>query len=127
MVWLNNSPSSVADWFNSNYILHTPKKRDPNHRLYSIAVIKDKGGKNAFRKGRGAAVSKIPEESLSKIENETLIIWGKEDKLFTVKYGEAASKIIPNAKFRVIPEAGHLSLIDNSEVFNSILTNFLIK
>ena len=125
MLWMNNAPSTAANSFNSKYILQNPKNRDPNHGLYSIAVLKDKGGKNAFRKGRGTAVSKISEESLAQINSETLIIWGAEDKLFSVKYGEAAAETIPNAKLQVIPNAGHLPLIDNPKIFNIILTEFL--
>ncbi len=126
MIWMNIAPSSAANRFNSNYILHKPDNRDVNHSLYSIAVLKEKGGKNAFRKGQGNAVSQIPEASLSQIKNETLILWGKEDKLFPVKYGETAAKILPNAEFRVIPDAGHLSLIDNPKTFNTLLTDFLM-
>lgn len=125
IVWMNNFPSAMANRFNSAYILHNPANRDPNHSLYSIAVLKDKGGKTAFKQGRGAAVSKVSEESLRQIKNNTLIIWGKEDKLFSVEYGEAASKIIPNAKFRIIQDAGHLPQIDQPDIFNEILLNFL--
>lgn len=125
MIWMNSFPSSMANRFNSPYILHTPSKRDPNHSLYSIAVIKDKGGKNAFKQGRGSAVSKIPEELLKQIKNETLIIWGENDKLFSVEYGEATAKIIPNAKLHLIQDAGHLPLIDQTEIFNEILIDFL--
>ncbi len=124
-VWMNSFPSSMANRFNSRYILHNPIKRDPNHSNYSIAVLKYKGGKNAFKQGRGTAVSKIPEELLKQIENETLIIWGKNDKLFPVEYGEAAAKIIPNAKFHIIQDAGHLPLMDQTEIFNKILDDFL--
>ncbi|ANE53696.1 alpha/beta hydrolase [Flavisolibacter tropicus] len=127
MIWMNTFPSSMANRFNSSYILHRPENRDPNHSFYSIAVLKDKGGKNVFKQGRGAAVSKISEESLQQIRNETLIIWGKDDQLFPVEYGEKAAKIIPNAKFHLIEDAGHLPLMDQPEKFNNILTNFLNK
>jgi pimeloyl-ACP methyl ester carboxylesterase len=125
MVWMNSFPSSVANRFNAPYILHKHANRDQNHSLYSVAVIKSDGGKNAFKQGRGSAVSEIPEESLQQIKNETLIIWGKEDQLFGVKYGERAAKIIPNAKFHFIEEAGHLPQIDQPEIFNRILIDFL--
>lgn len=125
MIWMNAFPSSLASRFNSRYILHNPASRDPNHSLYSVAVLKDKGGQKAFQQGRGAAVSKIPEESLRQIKNETLIIWGKEDQLFAVDYGEAAAKIIPNAKLHIIQDAGHLPQMDQPEVFNKILAGFL--
>ena len=124
-IWMNSFPSSMANRFNSRYILHKPINRDPNHSSYSIAVLKYKGGKNAFKQGRGTAVSKISEELLKQIENKTLIIWGKDDKLFSVKYGETATKIIPNAKLHVIQDAGHLPLMDQPEIFNKILDNFL--
>lgn len=124
-VWMNTFPSTVANRFNSRYILYKPINRDPNHSSYSIAVLKSKGGKNSFKQGRGTAVSKIPEELLKQIQNETLIIWGNDDKLFSVEYAEAAAKIIPNAKLQVIQDAGHLPLMDQPEIFNMILDNFL--
>jgi 4,5:9,10-diseco-3-hydroxy-5,9,17-trioxoandrosta-1(10),2-diene-4-oate hydrolase len=125
MIWMNCFPSSMANRFNSPYLLHKPTNRDPNHIGYSIDVLKSKGGKKAFKQGRGTAVSKIPEELLKQIENETLIIWGKDDKLFSVEYAEAATKIIPNAKLHVIQDAGHLPLMDQPEIFNKILDDFL--
>jgi pimeloyl-ACP methyl ester carboxylesterase len=124
-VWMNTFPSAMANRFNSRYILHKLENRDSNHSLYSVAVIKYAGGKNAFKQGRGAAVSKIPEESLRQIKNETLIIWGKDDKLFSVESGIKAAKLIPNAKFKVIQDSGHLSLIDQPQLFNEILLEFL--
>ncbi len=124
-IWMNSFPSSMANRFNSRYILDKPINRDPNHSSYSIAVLKYKGGKNAFKQGRGTAVSKISEELLKQIENKTLIIWGENDKLFDVEYGEAAVKIIPNAKLHIIPDAGHLPLMDQPEIFNKILEDFL--
>jgi 4,5:9,10-diseco-3-hydroxy-5,9,17-trioxoandrosta-1(10),2-diene-4-oate hydrolase len=127
MLWMNSFPSSMANRFNSPYILHKPENRDPNHGLYSVAVIKYAGGKNAFKQGRGSAVSKIPEELLQQIKNETLIVWGKDDKLFSAEYCEIAAKIIPNAKFHSIQNAGHLPLMDQPEIFNKILIDFLKK
>ena len=35
-IWMNSFPSSMANRFNSRYILHKPKNRDPNHSWYSI-------------------------------------------------------------------------------------------
>jgi pimeloyl-ACP methyl ester carboxylesterase len=124
-IWMNSFPSSIANRFNSRFILHKPINRDPNHSKYSIAVLKSKGGKNSFKQGRGTAVSKISEDLLKQIEIETLIVWGDDDKLFPVEYAEAAAKIIPNAKLHVIKDAGHLPLMDQSAIFNKILEDFL--
>lgn len=124
-IWMNNFPSFQANRFNSPFILHKPANRDPNHSLYSIAVLKEKGGKNAFKQGRGSAVTKISTELLQQIKNETLIIWGENDKLFPVEYGEMAIKFISNSKFHSIQDAGHLSLMDQPAIFNKTLMDFL--
>ena len=124
-IWMNNFPSFQANRFNSPFILHKPTNRDPNHSLYSIAVLKEKGGKNAFRQGRGSAVTKISIELLQQIKNETLIIWGENDKLFPIEYGEMATKFISNSKFHSIQNAGHLPLMDQPAIFNKTLMDFL--
>ncbi|TCJ12203.1 alpha/beta hydrolase [Flaviaesturariibacter flavus] len=125
MVWLNTFPSMIASRFNAHFILYKPENRDPNHSLYSVAVIKSTGGKNVFRLGRGAAVSKIDDVSLQQIKSKTLIIWGKQDRMFSVEAGERAARIIPHAKIHIIGNAGHLPLIDQTEIFNKHLTDFL--
>lgn len=125
MLWLNNFPSSLANRFYSQYILFNPDNRDSNHAHYSVEVLRSKGGKNAFRQGRGAAVSTIPEASLRQITKDTLIIWGENDQLFSISYGEAAAKIMPNARLYRIRNAGHLSLMDQPEVFNKAILGFL--
>ena len=124
-IWMNNFPSFQANRFNSPFILHKPTNRDPNHSLYSIAVLKEKGGKNAFRQGRGSAVTKISIELLQQIKNETLIIWGENDKLFPIEYGEMATKFISNSKFHSIQNAGHLPFMDQPAIFNKTLMDFL--
>lgn len=125
ILWLNSFPSSRSNRFYSRCVLHNPECRDADHGQYSIEVIKGKGGKKAFRQGKGAAASTIPAASLRQIQNPTLIVWGENDKLFTIDHGEAAAKVIPNSKLFRIKEAGHLPLIDQPEIFNKAVLEFL--
>ncbi len=125
ILWLNSFPSSRANRFYSRCVLYNPDCRDPRHGQYSIEVIKGKGGKKAFRQGKGAAASTIPDESLRQIQNPTLIVWGENDKLFTIDHGEAAAKVIPDSKLFRIKEAGHLPLMDQPEIFNKAVLEFL--
>ncbi len=125
MIWLNSAPSTLANCFYSRYILFNPKNRDPNHGHYSVEVIKGIGGKKAFSQGKGAAVTPIPEDSLRQIRHNTLIIWGEEDRLFGLEYGERAARIIPHATLYSIPNAGHLPLMDQPYWFNKALLGFL--
>ncbi len=125
MLWMNSAPSRLANWFFSRYLLFNPKNRDANHGFYSIEILKRQGGKHAFTQGRGAAVSAIPETSLRQIKHQTLIIWGENDRLFSMAYGKRAAKIFPHAKFYGIQKAGHLSLMDQPDIFNQTLLEFL--
>ncbi|TMW11116.1 alpha/beta hydrolase [Alloalcanivorax gelatiniphagus] len=127
MLWLNNFPSGLANRFYSRFILFNPANRDPDHARYSVAVLKGDGGKKAFRQGKGAAVSKIPESALRRITHDALIIWGEDDKLFPLGHGEAASKLLPNASFVRISKAGHLPLMDQPDIFNDAVVGFLTE
>ncbi len=125
MIWMNSFPSVAANRFNSRYLLCDPKKRDTNHGYYSIEVLRKPGGKKPFTQGRGAAVSAITDEALGQIGNETLVIWGEEDQLFSVAHAEAAVQKMPNARLLRIKDAGHLPLMDQPEIFNQSIINFL--
>jgi len=47
----------------------------------------------------------------------TLIVWGREDRFFPVAHAERAAQAIPNARLQVIPEAGHVSFLDQPQAF----------
>ena len=125
MILMNVLPSNLANRFNSRYLLLDPKKRDPNHGFYSIEVLRKPGGKNAFTQGKGAAVSAMSKEDLARINNQTLIIWGENDRLFSIEQVADSSAAIPNATFHQISQAGHLPLMDQPEIFNEKLVRFL--
>lgn len=125
MLWLNSFPSRLANRFFSRYLLFRPENRDANHGLYSIEVLKCKGGSNAFTQRRGAAVSAMSENSPRSITHETLLIWGEEDRLFPVECGVNAAALMPNAMLYRIKEAGHLPHIDQPTLFNKALLDFL--
>lgn len=125
MILMNVFPSNLANRFNSRYLLSDPTKRDPNHGSYSIEVLKKPGGKNAFTQGKGAAVSAMSKDDLARIKNQTLIIWGENDRLFNIEQVADSSTAIPNAIFRRIGQAGHLPLMDQPENFNETLVSFL--
>ncbi len=74
-------------------------------------------------------------EQLSKIQQPTLIVYGKQDQLIPNRYlhpnltteeiGELAIGKIPNATLNMIDEAGHFVHFDQPEKVNEILYDFL--
>jgi 4,5:9,10-diseco-3-hydroxy-5,9,17-trioxoandrosta-1(10),2-diene-4-oate hydrolase len=90
-------------------------------------VLKSNGGQNAFKQGQGKAVSEIAKTDLNKIRNQTLVVWGENDRLFPIRFGKSATAEIPNAEFLSIKNAGHLPLMDQTQIFNKSVLNFLCE
>ena len=62
---------------------------------------------------------------LSKIGEETLLIWGENDTATPLSDGKLMEEKIPNSGLAVIPGAGHYSFLDNPGLFTGIINAFL--
>lgn len=49
---------------------------------------------------------------LGQIQLSTLVLWGDSDSIVTPAYGQAFAAAIPNARFTIVPDAGHLPHIE---------------
>jgi 2-hydroxymuconate-semialdehyde hydrolase len=125
LMWLNTFPSKAAAWWLNRYLVHNKKNTNNAHDEYMIGVCRMPGGKRPFWQGRGKVISPIPPEQLAKITNRTLIISGNKEKFFPVAHSEAASKVMPNAQLKVIPEAAHIPFFEQAENFSDALLQFL--
>jgi 2-hydroxymuconate-semialdehyde hydrolase len=125
LFWLYSLPSAAANRFNSRYLVARLENVDPNFGPYSLQVVKKPGGRKVFWQSMGAAVSAMPEEEIRQIRHQTLIIWGEDDKVFPTAAGEAGAQLMPNARLHCIPDAGHIPFMDQPQVFNDILLEFL--
>jgi 3-oxoadipate enol-lactonase len=66
-------------------------------------------------------------ESLKKIKIPSLIFCGKEDSLTPPDVMKGMADKIAGSKFIVVPEAGHMSPLENPEFVNKELKSFLMK
>jgi pimeloyl-ACP methyl ester carboxylesterase len=64
---------------------------------------------------------------LSKIKNNTLLLWGENDMDTPVGDGEVMKKNIPHSDLVVLKNAGHYSFLDQPEEFTKYLLEFLGK
>lgn len=74
---------------------------------------------------RGMAARPASFDLLPHIKCPTLIIVGEQDGLTPPADSEAMAKAIPGSSLVKIPEAGHLSNLEQPEAFNSALRTFL--
>jgi pimeloyl-ACP methyl ester carboxylesterase len=49
------------------------------------------------------------------VTTPTLVLWGASDKLAPVRYAEDFGRLIPNSSVEIIPEAGHLPQLEQTE------------
>jgi pimeloyl-ACP methyl ester carboxylesterase len=54
-----------------------------------------------------------------------LLLWGERDPLVPLTYARQMQEIIPNARLKVIPNAGHIPMWENPPAFNAALLEFL--
>ncbi|MCW8813029.1 MAG: alpha/beta fold hydrolase [Ignavibacteriaceae bacterium] len=64
---------------------------------------------------------------LPKIKLPTLVICGSEDKLTPPAVMELMTNQIQNSEFIIVNGAGHMTPIENSQMVNEIIKNFLVK
>ena len=55
----------------------------------------------------------------------TLLVVGREDKIFPVHVIEAVHRLIPGSRLEVVPGAAHSTHYEQAEVFNGLLGDFM--
>ncbi len=74
---------------------------------------------------RGMAIRPDSSRQLPAINVPTLVVVGAEDQLTPPSNAKALVQAIKQAKLGLIPNAGHLSNMENPQAFNKELSNFL--
>jgi 3-oxoadipate enol-lactonase len=64
-------------------------------------------------------------ETLAKVTCPVLIIHGIDDQLIPIKEAESMQQLIPGSQLVKIPAAGHLPCLEQPEIFNRAIRDFL--
>lgn len=64
-------------------------------------------------------------DGLSRIDVRTLILVGDADRLTPPKYARYLADHIPGATYVLIPDAGHMLMVENPAAFNEAVADFL--
>jgi pimeloyl-ACP methyl ester carboxylesterase len=62
---------------------------------------------------------------MRKLMMPVLLVWGEHDPLVPLTYAKQMLEVMPHAKLRVIPRAGHVPMWENPRAFNDALLSFL--
>jgi pimeloyl-ACP methyl ester carboxylesterase len=61
---------------------------------------------------------------LHRVGVPTLVVWGEADGIVTADYGEKLCRSLPDARFELIPEAGHYPQIERPEAVADAIERF---
>jgi len=64
---------------------------------------------------------------LCRVRIPVLVAWGESDRVVDQEYGRAYAQAFPNARFELIPEAGHLPQIEQPEHLLTLVRQFAIN
>jgi len=64
-------------------------------------------------------------ERIKEIKCPVLLIGGSDDLITPPKYQEYTKSQIPHAEIVIIPDVGHMLIVENSKAFNSAVIDFL--
>lgn len=64
---------------------------------------------------------------LRRIDTQTLVLWGEEDRFVTPDYGRRLATRIPNAEFKIVASAGHYPQIEQVQATVEAISRFASK
>jgi pimeloyl-ACP methyl ester carboxylesterase len=79
-----------------------------------------------YDQGLGSADPKLRRQ-LRSVSIPVLVAWGESDRVVDSEYGRAYAQAFPDARFELIPEAGHLPQIEQPERLLTLVRNFAIS
>ena len=113
--------ASISRWFTPGY-LKRPDTKDTIQYVRNFILETNVDGYLAS----SIAIRDMDfRKELSKIDVPTMVIIGEKDPATIPEYGELIAGSIPAAKTFVVPDAAHLSNIEQPDIFTDALKDFL--
>jgi pimeloyl-ACP methyl ester carboxylesterase len=82
---------------------------------------------------KAAALTAVRDQNYSRIQRQykslkqpTLLLWGREDQVARLHFGERLRADLPNAELKVYPRCGHIPMLEASEASTRDLVEFLM-
>jgi pimeloyl-ACP methyl ester carboxylesterase len=66
-------------------------------------------------------------ERLPQIACPTFVVWGEDDRVIPVRDARRFQELIPNARTVILPDTGHVAMLERPARFNELLEEFLAE
>ncbi len=68
---------------------------------------------------------RFADEQYRKVDAETLLVWGRDDRVARLPFGEQLARELPRARLVVLPRCGHLPMWECTGETSAVLLDFL--
>jgi len=128
-------PMTAAFLARREHLVRRPKLR--KRMLYGIVRYPERiapelcyevasgAGKPGFLDALQAIMDYDFRERLPEIEDPTLIVWGRDDRIVPVSGAYEYEQLIPDTRLEVWEDTGHLPMLERPARFNALLEEFL--
>jgi pimeloyl-ACP methyl ester carboxylesterase len=106
------------------YSIADPSRLAPDLVYMALPTQPDPGFSPAFTACR-RSWSDAWCDQLTEIDCPTMIVWGERDALLPLRHAREWARRIVGSELHVIPEAGHLPMIERPDLYNELLLGFL--
>lgn len=127
----------LVDWLNSmvyDQALVTDQLIEERWKLAThpetLASARRMYGKAAFAQMMAMMKSAdvpMPWALMHKVRAETLLTWGRDDRVSPLDMALIPMRTIPNAELHVFPNCGHWAMIEAKTAFESVVLGFLTR
>ena len=108
-------------------VYHDPSRvEEETARRFAAAYRTQNGRKAPIWVYRALApFPTIPPGEIARVQNPTLIIWGRHDRILPAAHAERFGRDIAGARTVIIPDAGHVPHEERPEVVNRLIIDFI--
>jgi pimeloyl-ACP methyl ester carboxylesterase len=123
---LREGPAPVAEAMLPKLFAGETRERRPDLVEATREVIMRTSPEGIAAALHGLAERPNVTEALEKIEVASLVIVGEHDAISSPEEMETIADALPNSAWVVVPHAGHLSPLENPDVFNEALREYIL-
>ena len=117
-----SDPASVV-----SSVFQDASHADPNLLGYYVEKFASRKWRSGLmRTIRGTMEHRVADR-LSQVHQPTLLVVGQQDRIVNPEDSIEAARRLPHGKLVVLPECGHAPQIENAEMINQLVVDFLLN
>lgn len=91
----------------------------------ALEQLRHSGTPEAFGQALQALYHYKLRDRLPEIECPTLVLWGRDDQLVSVKDAATLADLIPNSRTEIFDDTGHIPMLERPARFNALIEEFV--